>query len=199
MTRSLNADLRAMPQQQRADVLRRRIAWFDGPCDLDPDRLIFIDETAASTKMARLRRRCLPGERCPAAVAHGHRKTTTFTAGLRLNGMAAPMLLDGSMSGPAFLAYAEQVLAPELCPGDVVDSLPARKSAVCARRSRRLVRGSCCRALRPTSNPIEMAFSKLKTLLRRAAAELSTNSGQYWPTSRQSTGTISRQKAMTPE
>jgi len=65
--------------------------------------LIFIDETAASTKMARLRGRSLRGERCRAAVPHGHWKTTTFTAGLRLNGMAAPMLLDGPMNGSAFL------------------------------------------------------------------------------------------------
>ena len=76
-------------EQQRPDVLRRRIAWFDGQLDLDPERLIFIDETAASTKMARLRgrapmRRAMPG----GPVPHGHWKTTTFTAGLRLSGMA---------------------------------------------------------------------------------------------------------------
>ncbi|WP_185927946.1 transposase, partial [Pseudorhizobium endolithicum] len=116
-------------EQQRPDVLRRRIAWFDGQIDLDPERLIFIDETAASTKMARLRGRAPCGERCRAPIPHGHWKTTTFTAGLRLSGMAAPMLLDGPMNGPAFLAYAEQVLAPELRPGDIVvmDNLPAHK------------------------------------------------------------------------
>lgn len=79
-------------EQQRPDVLRRRIAWFDGQLDLDPERLIFIDETAASTKMARLRGRAPCGERCRAPIPHGHWKTTTFTAGLRLSGMAAPML-----------------------------------------------------------------------------------------------------------
>lgn len=92
-------------EQQRADVLRRRIAWFDGQLDLDPERLIFIDETAASTKMARLRGRAPRGERCRAAVPHGHWKTTTFAAGLRLDGMTATMLLDGPMIGAAFLAY----------------------------------------------------------------------------------------------
>ncbi|RWF78058.1 MAG: hypothetical protein EOQ36_33880, partial [Mesorhizobium sp.] len=91
-------------EQQRPDVLRRRRTWFDGQLDLDPERLIFIDETAASTKMARLRGRSLRGERCRAAVPHGHWKTTTFTAGLRLGGLAAPMLLDGPMNGSAFLA-----------------------------------------------------------------------------------------------
>ncbi|RWL75886.1 MAG: IS630 family transposase [Mesorhizobium sp.] len=109
--------------------MRRRRTWFDGQLDLDPERLIFIDETAASTKMARLRGRSLRGERCRAAVPHGHWKTTTFTAGLRLGGLAAPMLLDGPMNGSAFLAYAKQVLAPELRPGDIVvmDNLPAHK------------------------------------------------------------------------
>lgn len=79
--------------------------------------------------MARLRGRSLRGERCRAAVPHGHWKTTTFTAGLRLGGMAAPMLLDDPMNGSAFLAYAEQVLAPELRPGDIVvmDNLPAHR------------------------------------------------------------------------
>jgi hypothetical protein len=85
-------------------VKARRRAWFDGQLDLDPSRLIFIDETSASTKMARLRGRARKGERCRAPVPHGHWKTTTFTAGLRLDGLAAPMLLDGPMNGPAFVA-----------------------------------------------------------------------------------------------
>ena len=119
-------------EQQRPDVLRRRIAWFDGQLDLDPKKLIFIDETAASTKMARLRGRAPCGERCRAAVPHGHWKTTIFTAGLRLSGMSATMLLDGPINGPAFLAYAEQVLAPELRPGDIVimDNLPAHLRSI---------------------------------------------------------------------
>lgn len=151
----------------------RRRAWFDGQLDLDPERLIFIDETAASTKMARLRGRSLRGERCRAAVPHGHWKTTTFTAGLRLNGMAAPMLLDGPMNGPAFLAYAEQVLAPELRPGDIVvmDNLPAHK--ISGVREAIEKTGAQLLLLPPYSpdfNPIEMAFSKLKALLRKAAA-----------------------------
>lgn len=123
--------------------------------------------------MARLRGRSLRGERCRAAVPHGHWKTTTFTAGLRLNGMAAPMLLDGPMNGTAFLAYAEQVLTPELHPGDIVvmDNLPAHKiSGV-----REAIEKAGARLLflppySPDFNPIEMAFSKLKALLRKAAA-----------------------------
>ena len=110
-------------------MLARRQARFDGQTDLDPEKLIFIDETGASTRMARLRGRALRGERRRAGVPHGHWKTTTFTAALRLTGMVAPMVLDGAMNGPAFKAYVEQILVPELKPGDIVvmDNLPAHK------------------------------------------------------------------------
>ena len=160
-------------EQQRADVLRRRRAWFEGQLDLDPARLIFIDETAASTKMARLRGRSKRGDRCRASIPHGHWKTTTFTAGLRLCGIAAPMLLDGPMNGSAFLAYAEQVLAPELRPGDIVvmDNLPSHKiSGVREAIERAGARLLFLPPYSPDLNPIEMAFSKLKALLRKAAA-----------------------------
>src|SRR4051795_909637 len=69
--------------QQRRDVKAAREAWFEGQLDLDPTKLVFIDETGATTKMARLRGRAPRGQRCKAAIPHGHWKTTTFTAGLR--------------------------------------------------------------------------------------------------------------------
>ena len=80
--------------------------------------------------MARLRGRSKRGQRCRAAVPHGHWKTTTFTAGLRVGALTAPMLLDGPMNGAAFLAYVEQVLVPTLAPGDLVimDNLPAHNT-----------------------------------------------------------------------
>ncbi len=84
--------------------------WFERQLDLDSERLIFIDETSASTKIVRLYGRSPKGERCLAAVPHGHWKTTTFTAGLRIDGLAAPFVLDGLMDGDAFRAYVEQVL-----------------------------------------------------------------------------------------
>src|SRR5665811_2628746 len=74
-------------EQQREDVRLARQAWFDGQLDLDPAKLVFIDETGASTKMARLRGWAKRGQRCRAAIPHGHWKTTTFTAGLRLDGI----------------------------------------------------------------------------------------------------------------
>ena len=127
--------------------------------------------------MARLRGRALRGERCRASVPHGHWKTTTFTAGLRLSGLTAPMLLDGAMYGRAFLAYVEQVLVPELVPGDgvVMDNLPAHK--VAGVRQAIAAAGATLLYLPPYSpdfNPIEMAFSKLKALLRKAAARTVT-------------------------
>jgi transposase len=150
-----------------------RQMWFDDQPDLDPDRLVFIDETGATTKMARLRGRAVKGERCRASVPHGHWKTTTFTAGLRRSGMMAPMILDGAMDGQAFLAYVEQVLVPELEAGDVVvmDNLPAHKVA----GVRKAIEAAGAHLLylppySPDFNPIENAFSKLKAILRKAAA-----------------------------
>lgn len=134
---------------------------------------MFIDETGASTKMARLRGRAQRGERCRAPVPHGHWQTTTFTGALRLSGMTAPMVLDGPMNGAAFLAYVEQVLVPTLRPDDLVimDNLPAHKR----RDVRTMIEAVGARlrylpAYSPDFNPIENAFAKLKALLRKAAA-----------------------------
>lgn len=123
--------------------------------------------------MARLRGRALRGERCRAPVPHGHWKTTTFVGALRLEGMTAPMVLDGAMNGPAFLAYVEQVLVPTLSPGDIVvmDNLPAHKPA--AVRAAIEAAGASLYFLPPYSpdfNPIEMAFAKLKSFLKKVAA-----------------------------
>ena len=133
---------------------------------------MFIDETSASTKMARLYGRCARGQRLRSSLPHGHWKTTTFVAGLRLSGFTAPMVLDGPMTGPWFVAYVEQVLAPTLRSGDVVimDNLPPHKSAAV----RALIEATGARlALLPPYSPdfnsIENAFSKLKALLRKAA------------------------------
>lgn len=97
--------------------------------DLDPHRLVFIDETWASTNMARTRGRAPRGERLRAAIPHGHWKTTTFVAGLRNSGMVAPMVLDGPINGLAFQAYVDHVLIPDLRPGDIVvmDNLSSHK------------------------------------------------------------------------
>ena len=153
--------------------MRRRLRWLEAQPDLEPERLVFVDETGASTKMARRYGRSRRGERCRAPVPHGHWKTTTFVGALRLKGMTAPMLLDGAMHGAAFLAYVEQVLVPTLSTGDVVvmDNLPAHKP-LAVRQAIEAV-GAELRLLPPYSpdfNPIEMAFSKLKAFLKKTAA-----------------------------
>jgi transposase len=160
-------------EQQRADVKGAREAWIEGQANLDPEKLIFIDETGATTKMARLYGRAPRGERCRAAVPYGHWKTTTFTAGLRAGRLTAPMILDGPMDGDAFRAYVTQVLVPELESGDIVvmDNLPAHN--VSGVREAIEAAGAKLLYLPPYSpdfNPIEMAFAKLKALLRAAAA-----------------------------
>ncbi len=133
---------------------------------------MFIDETGASTKMARLRGRAPRGQRCRAPIPHGHWKTITFVAALRLCGLTAPMVLDGPMNGPAFLAYVEQVLVPTLRPGDIVvmDNLSSHKGTAIRQALR--AAGAKLFFLPPYSpdlNPIEQMFAKLRTLLRRAA------------------------------
>lgn len=123
--------------------------------------------------MARRYGRSPRGQRLRASVPHGHWKTTTFVAGLRLTGIAAPFVLDGAMNRPAFETYLAKVLAPELRPGDVVimDNLSSHKGP----RVRDLIEaaGATLRYLPPYSpdfNPIENAFAKLKALLRKTAA-----------------------------
>jgi transposase len=141
--------------------------------ELNPQSLVFLDETGASTKMARLYGRSPRGQRCRAPIPHGHWKTTTFTGALRLGGLTAPMVLDGPMNAAAFLAYVEQVLVPTLIPGDIVvmDNLPAHKPA----HVRRAIEAAGALLLylppySPDFNPIEMAFAKLKATLKKVAA-----------------------------
>ena len=134
---------------------------------------MFIDETWTSTNMARRYGRAPRGQRLRASVPHGHWKTTTFVAGLRRTGIAAPFVLDGAINRRAFETYVAKVLVPDLRPGDVVvmDNLSSHKGP----RVREMIEvaGATLRYLPPYSpdfNPIENAFAKLKALLRKAAA-----------------------------
>ena len=151
----------------------RRKLWRAAQPFLDPESLVFLDETGVNTKMARLYGWAPVGERCRDKAPFGHWKTMTFVAGLRLSGMTAPWVLDRAMDGDAFRMYVQHVLAPTLKRGDVVvlDNLPAHK--VAGIREAVADRGAQIFYLPPYSpdmNPIEMAFSKLKALLRKAAA-----------------------------
>jgi transposase len=144
---------------------------------LDPRRLVFIDETAVTTKMARHYGRSPRGQRLVGSVPHGHWKTLTYVAALRVDGLTANFVLDGAMNGISFLAYVKQVLVPTLRKGDIVfaDNLPAHKVAgvpeviEAAGATFRLLP-----AYSPDLNPIEQAFSKLKAALRKGAARTVT-------------------------
>jgi len=123
--------------------------------------------------MARRCGRARRGSRCRAPIPHGHWLTTTFTAALRRTALTAPMTLDGPMNAVSFRAYVEQVLVPTLDPGDIVvmDNLPAHKGAPI--RAAIQACGASLVLLPPYSpdfNPIENAYAKFKSLLRKAAA-----------------------------
>jgi transposase len=152
--------------------LQQRRDWFACQLDLDPAKLVFIDETGASTSLARTHGRCRRGRRLRAAVPHGHYKTVTLVAGLRLRGLAAPRVYDRPMNAALFEEWVEKCLVPTLSQGDIVvmDNLPAHKGA----RVEQLIKsaGAELRYLPPYSpdmNPIEKAFSKLKAYLRKIA------------------------------
>jgi transposase len=159
-------------EQDRPDVVEEREDWFDGQLDLDPEKLLFVDESFATTNMARRYGRAPRGLRLRAAIPHGNRKKTTLVAGLRLSGVTATQLLDGSINGEHFLAYVTEVLVPTLAPGDlvIIDNLSSHKSHLV----REAIEATGARLLflprySPDFNPIEKAFSKLKALLRKAA------------------------------
>jgi transposase len=160
-------------EQERKDVAAAREAWFEGQLDLDPSKLVFIDETAISTSMARRFGWAPRGERCRGSILFGRWKTTTLIAALRLDRIDAPMTIDGALDGAAFLAYVEQVLAPTLCTGEIVlmDNVSTHK--VAGVRKTIEARGASVLYLPPYSpdfDPIEMSFSKIKSILERIAA-----------------------------
>jgi transposase len=149
-----------------------RAEWRQEAATWDVRRLIFLDETGLNTKMTRLYGRSARGQRCLGRAPHGHWSTATFIAALRHDRLSAPWIIDGPMDGTLFLTYLDQVLGPELQPGDLVicDNLSSHKVSGVAQ----VVEKSGARLLylpaySPDLNPIEMAFAKLKAALRRAA------------------------------
>jgi transposase len=158
-------------EQDRPDVARRRAQWRKYQGRIDPKRLVFIDETWTRTNMAPLRGWAPRGQRLKAKVPYGRWDTMTFLAAMRYDRIDAPWLLEGSIDSESFRTYVEKVLTPALKPGDIVimDNLASHKA------SRLLIRAAGAKLFflpkySPDLNPIENAFSKLKHLLRRAAA-----------------------------
>ena len=158
-------------EQERPDVAERRATWYQAQSEL-AGRLIFLDETGARTDMTRRHAWAPIGARAFGRAPAGHWKTTTFLAGLTRDGLIAPFVLDGAMNREIFTQYVRQMLAPLLGSRDIVilDNLSAHKSEEIAA----LIRDRGARLLylppySPDLNPIELAFAKLKALLRKQA------------------------------
>jgi transposase len=154
-------------------VARHRRRWRVWRRFMDTTCFVFLDETGTTTAMTRLAGWGPRRERLVDAAPAGHWNTTTVVAGLRHEGLMAPCVLDGAMTGAVFRASVEQMLAPALAPGDVVvlDNLQAHKVAGVEEAIRAV--GASLLYLPPYSpdlNPIEQLFAKLKALLRKAAA-----------------------------
>jgi transposase len=159
-------------EQQRPDVARRRTSWKKYQNRLDARRLVFIDETWTKTNMAPIRGWGMSGRRLIARVPHGHWKTMTFLAALRVDRIEAPCVFDGPINGETFQLYVEQILVPSLRPGDIVimDNLGSHRGK--AIRSAIASKGARLLFLPPYSpdlNPIEQVFAKLKHLMRKAS------------------------------
>jgi transposase len=148
----------------------------------DPDvKSCVVDADTAGkpevTKMVRRYGRSPCGRLLVASVPHGHWKTLTFIAALRFDGMTAPYVIDGAMDRPTFIAYVEQVLAPTLKKGDIILMDNLRTHKVDGVRQAIEAVGASERyrpAYSPDLNPIEQAFSKLKTAMRKGAARTVT-------------------------
>ena len=160
-------------ERDRPDVARRREQWAERQDQIDPERLVFIDETSTKTNMEPLRGWSPLGARLVAKVPNSHWKTSTFIAALRCDRIEAPWLLDGPVNAAAFKTYVEKVLAPTLRPGDLVimDNLSSHKG----KAIRQAIRKAGAKLFflpkySPDLNPIEQVFAKLKHLLRKAAA-----------------------------
>ena len=159
-------------EQSRPDVAEQREAWFEAQLDLDPDLLIFIDETCASTNMPAFTVGLCSGQRLRVGVLHGHWKTTTFIEASTLRGFIAPFVIDGAVYRLAFVDLRRQGPCPELRQRDVVimDNLPCHKAS----KVRQLIEavGAILISISrysPYFNPIDNAFAKLNALLRKAA------------------------------
>lgn len=152
---------------------REREQWEDCLPGLDLDTLVFFDECGVNTKMVRSHGRCPKGQRLVDAAPAGHYRTSTLLSAMRLDGVVAPLLLDGAVNAEAFAGYVEQCLAPALRPGDILimDNLPAHKST----RVSQAIEGAGCTLVylppySPDLSPIENMWSKVKTSVRNIAA-----------------------------
>jgi transposase len=150
-----------------------RAAWREEFAAIDPSRLVFVDESGATTAMDRTHGRAASGKRVDGPVPHGHWKVTTLTAAIRLDGVGGCLAFDGATDAMAFETYTERVLVPTLRPGGVVvmDNLGSHKRpSIIAAIEAAGAEVRFLPAYSPDLNPIEKMFSKLKAFLRKAKA-----------------------------
>jgi transposase len=154
-------------------VKQKREDWAECLPGLDLNKLVFFDESGVNTTMARLHGRSPKGKRLVDSTPAGCYQTLTLMSAIRLDGIVAPMLLDGSVNAATFAGYVEECLVPVLEPGDIliIDNLPAHKSV----RITEAVEGAGCKLVylppySPDFNPIENMWSKVKASLRKTAA-----------------------------
>lgn len=169
-TRGLATQKKSLIAAERDEAART--AWRAEAATLDPADLIFVDETSTHTAMTRRRSRAPRGERAVGRAPRNHGPNVTLLAALTPAGVGPALAITGAVDGAAFTAYAAQVLAPTLRPGQVVvlDNLSAHKSAA----ARLALEAAGARLLflpaySPDFNPIELAFAKVKQCLRAAA------------------------------
>jgi transposase len=150
-----------------------RAAWRELTGYLPIDDLVFVDECGSTIALTPLYARAPRGERAVGGAPRNWGKNTTLIAGLSLTGVQAPFILEGAVDTPAFEIYVEQVLAPALSPGQIVvlDNVSVHKGE----RVRQTIEAKGCQVLflpaySPDFTPVEEAFSKLKTWLRRLGA-----------------------------
>jgi len=160
-------------EQDREEIAQARARRKNDQRKIPAGKLVFIDETGTSTQMGRRYGRCAKKRRLIGKASWGQWKTTTFVAALRSKGLTAPMVLGGPLNGESFRAWVRQCLLPTLRPSDavVMDNLAAHKVS----GIRQAIENSGAKLFylppySPDLNPIEFAFSKLKSLLRKAAA-----------------------------
>jgi transposase len=157
-------------EQDRPDIAQERLDWRSSQPTVDPERLVFVDETGLKTDIRRLRGWAEGGERLVEAVPGGHWRTSTLVHAVALDGTRAAMVLDGPINSLCFAGFCEHFLAPALRPGDLVvlDNLSSHKSssaiAAIEAAGARLV---YLPPYSPDLNPIENVFSKIKQLIRR--------------------------------
>ena len=185
-------------------MAQARNEWRASQGKLNPERLVFIDETGAATDMARRYGRCPRGQRLASGVPWGHWKTTTFVAALRVGQIAAPCVFNGPMDGPSFRAYVGQFVVPILRRGDIVvmDNLPSHK--VAGIREAIEAAGAKLRylpAYSPTSTPSNSSSLNSKPCCERPPPEPSKPSSQQSPkpstmSARKSAKTTSQTKAI---